>query len=106
MAVLSKEEFLDVLKSHIGDDNSDASIQFLEDMSDTYNDLENKANSDNKADEWKNKYEANDKMWREKYTSRFFNSPANEEPPVPELLDGDGDNTPKKFDDLFTEKEN
>ena len=105
--VLNKDEFLASLKERIGEDTSDSSIKFLEDMTDTYNDLA-------KDNDWKTKYEEQvkkteetEKVWKKKYTDRFFNSSADEnvEPDAESLNDGEGDNSPKKFSDLFTEKE-
>lgn len=66
MAVLSKEEFLTRVKGRLGSELSDDDIVFLEDMTDTYNDLETRVGED-----WKGKYEALDKSWREKYVERF-----------------------------------
>lgn len=101
---LNKEEYLASLKAKIGEDTSDESLKFLEDMTDTYDELSNRGS----GEDWKTKYEELDKSWREKYKKRFFESDAdqNNEPPVAELKDEDGDNLPKKIDDLFTVKEN
>lgn len=99
MAVLSKEEFLSTLKAKVGEDTSDESIKFLEDMSDTYNHLESVSQP---TEDWKAKYDELDASWRKKYTDRFFSSETDEDVvPDKTLLDGEGDNTPKKFDDLF-----
>lgn len=100
--VLNKEEFLATLKNRVGEDTSDDAIKFLEDMSDTYDDLVNRTGD---SDEWKKKYEENDKSWRDKYTKRFFEKtdPANS--PKPDgLEDGEGDNA-IKIEDLFKDKE-
>lgn len=66
MSVLKKEDFLSRVKSRLGEDLSDDDILFLEDMTDTYEDLEGKVGED-----WKGKYEALDKEWRAKYVERF-----------------------------------
>ena len=68
MAVLTKDEYFDRVNAAMGDRTDDDSISFVEDMNDTYNDLEARADSEN----WRQKYEENDKMWREKYKHRFF----------------------------------
>ena len=68
------EELLAMIKGVIGEDTSDESLQLIEDVSDTINDYEDRAKED-----WKAKYEANDKTWREKYRDRFFNTEAKEE---------------------------
>lgn len=70
MAVLSREEFLNQIHERIGDDSSDESIKFLEDMTDTYNSLEEKINDN--GEDWKHKYELNDAMWKKRYQNRFF----------------------------------
>lgn len=74
MAVLTKEDFVARVKDRIGEATDDDSIAFLEDMTDTYESL-----TANGADEWKRKYDdaeqryqENDKSWREKYRNRFF----------------------------------
>ena len=45
MAILKRDEFFSRIESKLANDTSDEAITFLEDMTDTYNDLENKANS-------------------------------------------------------------
>lgn len=101
MAVKSKEEILESVKTRIGEQTDDETLSFLEDITDTFNDLENRANNDN--ENWKNKYEENDKQWREKYKERFFNK----EPKDNDEPEGDSDTEkPTKFEDLFIVKEN
>ena len=99
MAVKSKEEIMTLIKDKIGDDTSDETLAFLEDVSDTFKDLETKASGD--GEDWKAKYEQNDKEWRERYTQRFFSAepdPNLDPDPEPE------DNTPKTYDELFDVK--
>ena len=95
MAVLSKEDFLSRINERIGEDNSDEAIEFMEDMSDTYNDMASKITD---STDWKKKYEENDKAWRNKYKERFTSS-HNED----DDLGGDNDGipSPKTCDDLF-----
>ena len=64
MAKLSKDELIEKIKKYVGDRTDDETIEIIEDISDSID------SSD--ADEWKRKYEENDKMWRDKYVSRFF----------------------------------
>lgn len=73
MAVVKKEEFMEALKNKIGDSTEDADLKLLEDFSDTYDDMFGRLNSGDSID-WKEKYEQNDKEWREKYRARFFDS--------------------------------
>lgn len=70
MAVLSREDFFARMQERLGNDTSDSSIAFLEDMTDTYNDLEKRACGD--GVNWQKKYEENDAAWKAKYQHRFF----------------------------------
>ena len=72
MAVLDKEKFFTTLHERVGTDTSEESLTFLEDMTDTYNDLEKRANGD--GEDWKMKYDELDKSWKAKYRHRFFTS--------------------------------
>ena len=94
MAKLSKDELIEKVRKYVGDRNDDETIEIIEDISDSID------SSD--ADEWKKKYEENDKMWRDKYISRFFekNADENEYP-----TDEDDEKEYKTFEDLFEEEE-
>ena len=70
MAVLTRDDFFERLQKTIGTDTSEDSISLLEDMTDTYNDLEQRANGD--GIDWQQRYNDLDKSWREKYRHRFF----------------------------------
>lgn len=95
MAVKTREEILESFKSRLGENTDDETISFLEDITDTLDDFEKRANGD--GTDWKSKYEENDENWRKKYTERFFSDEPNPEPnPEP-------DNTPRTFSDLFKE---
>lgn len=99
MAVKTREEILESFKSRLGENTDDKTISFLEDITDTLDDFEKRANGD--GTDWKSKYEENDANWRKKYTERFFSGEPNPEPkpePKPEP-----DNTPRTFSDLFKE---
>lgn len=97
MSVRTREELIESINTLIGEDTSDDSLAILEDFTDTYNDLSDKASDNTK---WKEKYEENDSEWREKYRKRF--------------LEGDGriekedtdepDPVPTRYEDLFTNK--
>ena len=62
--VRTAEEILEMLRTRIGEDNSDEAIALIEDISDTLN--------ANDGENWKKKYEENDASWRKKYRDRFF----------------------------------
>lgn len=116
--VLSREDFMKRIKEKIGDDSSDESLKFLEDMNDTYDDLSKKSNPNKKTDEeWekqiKEQVEAKDNEWRERYKARFFegsdDNGGNDGNKTDPLLAPDDDKpTPEEtisVDDLFKESE-
>lgn len=99
MAVKTREEILESFKTRLGENPDDESISFLEDVTDTLDDFEKRANGD--GTDWKSKYEENDANWRKKYTERFFSDEPEPNPkpdPKPEP-----DDTPRTFSDLFKE---
>lgn len=102
MPVLNREAFFNRVHDVFGSDTSPENISFIEDMSDTYNDLERRANGD--GTDWKQKYEDNDKAWREKYQHRFFSSGGGEY--MPDTGKDSPSDSPKPsdvtFGDLFT----
>lgn len=99
MAILKKEDFLAKLQEKFGTDNSDESITFIEDMVDTYNDLENRTKGD--GIDWKRKYEENDAAWLKRYQHRFF-SGGNMNFPKPDEDESDDDKIAKiTINDLF-----
>lgn len=98
MAVKTRDEILESFR-RLGENPDDESISFLEDITDTLDEFEKRANGD--GTDWKSMYEENDASWRKKYTERFFSGEPNPEPnpePKPEP-----DNTPRTFSDLFKE---
>lgn len=93
MAVRTREELISTLNAVIGDRVDDETITLLEDITDTFTDLEDK--SKNNTEDWKEKYEKNDAEWRKKYTERFFSKEPEPEPePEPEKV---------SFESLFDE---
>lgn len=95
MAVKTREEILESVRARVGDNTDDETISFIEDITDTLNDLETKAKGD--GTDWKARYEENDAEWRKKYTERFYSSEPEPEPPKP-----DDTQKPKTFAELFT----
>ena len=98
MAVKTKDELLGSIKSLLADDASDESIALLEDIADTFDEQKTKT----ETEDWKKKYEENDREWRQKYRDRFF-STGSEDVPQPSQLQPEPDNSPKRFEDLFKE---
>lgn len=104
MAIRSYEEIMEQIQKRLGDDSSDEALSFVEDISDTL-----KQNAKEQAEDWKAKFEENDKMWREKYRNRFFNKGEDKEfekdvtgTPEPEPIPED--NSPTTFEELFETK--
>lgn len=94
MAVRTREEILESIRTRVGEATDDDTISFIEDVTDTLTDLETKANGD--GEDWEKKYRENDESWRKKYTERFFSKePEAESDPKPEPI--------KTFADLFKE---
>lgn len=96
MAIKTKEELLASLKQSFGDNTDDATLSLIEDVTDTYDDLNSKAKPDGK--DWKAEAERIDKEWRQKYHDRFFNPVEDEKDP---LDAGDPELKKYRFEDLF-----
>lgn len=106
MAVRGRDEMLAALRSRIGDDTSDDALALIEDFTDTMSDYESRV-----GDDWKSKYEENDRTWRQKYRDRFFQTPSKEEgdtTPAEVVSDNatdlESEGEEKTFDSLFTER--
>lgn len=96
MAKLSKDELIEKVKKYVGDRTDDETIEIIEDISDSID------SSD--ADEWKKKYEENDKMWRDKYISRFVDKKEDELDTPTEHEEEEKEY--KSYEDLFEKEEN
>lgn len=99
MAVKTREEILETLKTRLGENPDDESISFLEDVTDTLDHFEKRVSGD--GTDWKSKYEENDANWRKKYTERFFSDEPDPDPKS--KLEYKPDDTPRTFSDLFKE---
>lgn len=95
MAKLSKDELIEKVRKYVGDRKDDETIEIIEDISDSIDSSE--------ADEWKKKYQENDKMWRDKYISRFVEK-KEDEPDTPTEHDEE-EKEYNSFEDLFVEEE-
>ena len=107
MAIKSKEEILNSVKTLLGENQTDEALNFLEDIEDTFNDLSSKISNPDKED-WKAKYEENDRTWRQRYRDRFFGGTSDKpdhelEAPQPEVKEIP--HNPETYDELFTVKE-
>lgn len=94
MSVLSREEAIEKLSNFIGDNDSDEAIELLEDISDTLT---------GDGEDWKTRYEENDKEWRRKYKERFLGKTNEDDETVEEDDEEISDVT--DYDDLFKEEE-
>lgn len=101
MAVLSKEELFSKIHSVLGKLETDESVEFLEDMTDTYNEMEKRALGD--GEDWKRKYEENDKAWAKRYSDRFIHNPAINNYDQDDDNDDDNNGIDIHVDDLFVE---
>ena len=97
MAKLSKDELIEKVKKYVGDRTDDETIEIIEDISDSID------SSD--ADEWKQKYKENDKMWRDKYISRFLEKKEDELDTPTEHEEEEEEKVYISFEDLFEEEE-
>lgn len=95
MAKLSKDELIKKVREYVGDKNDDETIEIIEDISDSIDSSE--------VDEWKKKYEENDKMWRDRYISRFVEKNGDEVDTPTEHEEEEKEY--ESFEDLFEEEE-
>ena len=93
--IKSKDEILTAIRGRIGEDTDDETLALIEDVTDTFNDLETRSSG---QEDWKQKFEDNDKAWRQKYRDRFYSA-------VPDPKDDDyfEEEKPKitRYEDLF-----
>lgn len=90
MAVRTKEELMQTVRTFLGEDTSDEALAFVQDMSDTLGD----SNAQTVA-ELRQQLQEQDASWRKKYRDTFFTEKPEKE---------DDDEPPKKprtFAELF-----
>lgn len=75
--IRTKDELIKAISEFIGENDVDEAIAILEDVTDTLTDFEERATGD--GEDWKKKYEENDKAWRERYRARFVKSSVTDE---------------------------
>lgn len=95
MAKLSKDELIEKVRKYVGDRTDNETIEIIEDISDSMD------SSD--ADEWKQKYEDNDKMWRDRYISRFVEKKEDEADTAAEHEEEEKEYS--SFEDLFKKED-
>lgn len=101
MAVKTKDEILQSVKSIIGESTDDNAIELLEDITDTINDYDEKTKED-----WKAKYDKLDETWKKKYKERFFNDEIEDDNKGKEKekekeIEEEKDETEITFNDIF-----
>lgn len=100
MSIKTKEEILSTLQSLLKEDTSDEAISILEDVTDTFDDLSSKTQSD--GTDWEKKYHDLDTEWRQKYRDRFFNHSADD--PEDDIETPDETVEKVKFEELFSQE--
>ena len=90
MAILTGDQMLEKFRGFIGEDTTDDTLAFLDDVKETVDSFSNNEN-------WKAKYEENDAEWRKRYRDRFFDGT-----PAPSPEDKDDDKSGITIDELFT----
>lgn len=99
MAIKSREDLIASVSAIIGEEPDENGVALLEDITDTITDFEDKTKED-----WKAKYEENDKAWRKKYTDRFMKGSEPSGVNEPDLIDDNEPEKPKTFNDLFKQE--
>lgn len=96
MAVKSREELLEVVKKRVDGDTSEDAVMFVEDITDTYDDLVSKVSE---SGDWENKY----KELAQKYKERFFEGKIENDPDDNTDPDPEEYTKIETYDDLFEE---
>lgn len=91
--IKSISEIIETVKTRIGDNPDDESVAFLEDITDTLTDYDNKTKDNT---DWKNKYDELDRSWKEKYISRFSDVVEDSKNDVEDEVE-----SPERYEDLF-----
>jgi hypothetical protein len=100
MAILNQEELWKAVTDLVGDRTDDDALNAMENIQETVNQLFTPPSED-----WKKKFEENDKSWREKYKARFMDGSINQSPN--DDSNGNLDTNPEEvtFSDLFIKEE-
>ena len=97
MAVVNKDTIMERLRENFNDNDSDDVLGLLEDVTDTLNDYQSRLEENG---DWKERYEQNDREWRQKYKDRFFFF-FFEPDPEPEFNKDPEEATPTSFEELY-----
>lgn len=102
MAVLDRDNFFNRIRERLGEDDSEEALSYLEDMTDTWEDLERRASREGEEN-WEEKYNNLDAEWRKRYRDRFFNTIEDAKEDQEEDIKDDG--KVRSFETLFEERE-
>lgn len=99
MAIRTFDEFSERLREYVGDRDDDASLEIIEDFSDSRTEWEPK-------EDWKSKYDELDRSWRERYKKRFYSAEDRDTPDArgPMRTDEEVIEEKRSFDELFKEE--
>ena len=100
MAVRTRGEILESLKTRVSDSTDDDTLAFIEDVTDTLTDYETRLSD---STNWKEKYETNDAEWRQRYRDRFFGNQESEVVESGSVVETETEK-PMTFEDLFKEE--
>lgn len=103
--VLKSDEAMAQLKKLVGDDTSEDTISFIENISDTLTSLESKANNNSDMIP-KSELDRVNEEWAKKYRDRFFEGTTPQPNPQPNENENnnENDNEPLLFENLFKEE--
>lgn len=73
MPIMDRAAFAAKIQEWVGDRTDDETLEAVESVMNTYDELSTG------EDSWKEKYEENDKAWRKKYRDAFFSGAPEEE---------------------------
>lgn len=107
---LTKEELIEKFKNYAGEDvTSDAAIELLEDISDSFEVEKEETEEGEGGEDWEAKYKELDESWRKKYAERF-SEPGDKEEETEEKEEETEEETEEEraenvtYEDLFEEK--
>lgn len=72
---MTLEQFIEIVHDFIGDDTSERTLKFVDDVTNAFNAAVSADSSDN--EDWHKKYDELNEAWRKKYMHRFFNGDVN-----------------------------
>lgn len=99
MAILSRDEFFNAVHTIVGTNSDESAISFMENMTDTYNDMEQRIRGG--SEDWEKRYNELDEAWKQKYKHRFFNGDNTYIPSEPKREDDGVNPLTLTINDLF-----